>query len=49
MEWSDKERTIVKNAKKPYKKDRKLTNKQRKQRVSEKIAKYAKERSKANK
>ena len=49
MEWSDKERTIVKNAKKPYKKDRKLTNKQRKQRVADKIAKYAKERSKANK
>jgi len=44
--YSDKERTVVTSAKKPYKKDRRLTNQQRKQRVKEKIDKYAKERAK---
>jgi len=45
--YSDKERTIVTNAKKPYKRDRRLTNEQRKRRVNDKIKKYAAERSKA--
>jgi len=46
MEYSDKERTIVKNAKNPYKRDRRLNAGQRKQRVAEKIRKYATERQK---
>jgi len=43
MEYSDSLRSIVKSAK-PYRRDRKLTNKQRKERVAEKIKKYAQER-----
>jgi len=46
MEWSDANRSIVKGAK-PYRRDRKLTNKQRKERVAEKIKKYAAERQRA--
>jgi len=46
VEFSDKERTIVTSAKKPYKRDRRLNVQQRKQRVQEKIKKYAAERSK---
>jgi len=49
--YADKDRTIIKNEKnqkKPaYKRDRKLTNKQRKLRVQEKIRKFAAERAKA--
>jgi len=45
--YSDKERTIVTNAKKPYKRDRRLTAEQRKKRVADKIRKFAAERSKA--
>ena len=45
--YSDKDRTIITSAKKPYKVDRRLTNKQRKQRVQTKIAKFASERNKA--
>jgi large subunit ribosomal protein L5e len=45
-EYEDKARTIVKNAKKPYRRDRKLTNQQRKQRVQEKIKKFAADRQK---
>jgi len=47
--YSDKERTIITSAKKPYKKDRKLTNKQRRERVNAKIAKYAQQRNKSSK
>jgi len=43
VEYTDKEKTIVK-APKPYKRDRRLTNRQRKDRVEEKIRKYAQER-----
>lgn len=45
-EYEDKARTIVKNAKKPYKRDRRLTVQQRKQRVQDKIRKFANERQK---
>jgi len=45
IEYVDKERTIVKvSDKKQYMRERKLTNKQRKERVAEKIRKYAQER-----
>jgi len=47
VEYSDKERTIIKNAKTPYKRDRRLTAQQRKKRVEDRIKKYAAERKKA--